>query len=90
MGGMHTRLWGEMHPDFMDALCRCEFAYANFRTKPRLASRHHDAIRDDRDGAAANTNATASLHCCGNALVREQQPLLRKKKHPPSRKRMKL
>ncbi len=42
MGGMHTWLFGELHPDFMDALHAAgEFADADFGTQPCLASHGH-------------------------------------------------
>ncbi len=42
MGGMHAWLWGEIHPDFMDALMPLgSLPDANFRPQPRVAARHH-------------------------------------------------
>jgi homoserine O-acetyltransferase len=50
MGGMHTWLWGEEHPDFMDALTPlASLPNANFRTQSgcgeRSASTRFDWIR---------------------------------------------
>ena len=54
MGGMHTRLWGQMHPDFMDALLPLASLPAQISGRNRVWRRLIiDAIRTDpewRDG----------------------------------------
>jgi homoserine O-acetyltransferase len=41
MGGMHTWLWGELHPDFMDALMPLASLPTQIRTQSRLAPHYH-------------------------------------------------
>ena len=50
MGGMHTWMWGEMYPDFMDALMPLASAPAEIAGRNRIFRRMIiDAIRDDPD-----------------------------------------
>jgi homoserine O-acetyltransferase len=50
MGGMHTWIWGEMHPDFMDALMPLACLPAQIAGRNRVWRRMIiDAIRDDPD-----------------------------------------
>jgi homoserine O-acetyltransferase/O-succinyltransferase len=50
MGGMHTWLWGEMHPDFMDALMPLASLPAQISGRNRVWRRVViDAIRNDHD-----------------------------------------
>src|SRR5438045_4604499 len=48
MGGMHTWLWGEMHPDFMDALLPLASSPTQISGRTRAGRRIiHEAIRHD-------------------------------------------
>ena len=78
MGGMHTWLWGEMHPDFMDALMPLASLPTQISGRNRAWRRVIiDAIRNDPAWQGGLQNATAkSAHRRGNALVHEQQPRL--------------
>ena len=50
MGGMHTWLWGETHPDFMDALMPLASLPAPIAGRNRMWRKMAmDAIRDDPD-----------------------------------------
>jgi homoserine O-acetyltransferase len=50
MGGMHTWLWGEMHPDFMDALMPLASLPTQISGRNRVWRRAIiDAVRDDPD-----------------------------------------
>jgi len=50
MGGMHTWMWGEMYPDFMDALMPLACAPVEIAGRNRIFRRMIiDAIRDDPD-----------------------------------------
>jgi homoserine O-acetyltransferase/O-succinyltransferase len=59
MGGMHTWLWGELHPDFMDALMP-------LASLPTQISGRNRAWR-------VQNPATQPAHSCRDALVHEQQ-----------------
>ena len=71
MGGMHTWLWGELHPDFMDALMPLASLPTQISGRNRAWRRMIiDSIRSDpawSDAAAESSNS------CRNALVHEQQ-----------------
>jgi homoserine O-acetyltransferase len=50
MGGMHTWLWGELHPDFVDALMPLASVPAAIAGRNRMIRRMMiDSIRDDPD-----------------------------------------
>ena len=76
MGGMHTWLWGETHPDFMDALMPLASLPTQISGRNRAWRRMIiDAIRNDPEWHGGDyTSATAeSAHGRGDALVHEQQ-----------------
>ena len=76
MGGMHTWLWGELHPDFMDALMPLASLPTQISGRNRAWRRMViDAIRNDPawDGGEYKTAATQPAHRCRDALVHEQQ-----------------
>jgi len=83
MGGMHTWLWGEQHPDFMDALlplaCLPSQICARNRVWRRIIC---DAIRNDPDWRGGDyqrqppslrTAAQVLFLMAGNPLLRLQQ-----------------
>jgi homoserine O-acetyltransferase len=56
MGGMHTWLWGQMHPEFMDALLPLASLPTQIAGRNRAWRRVIiDAIRNDPNGKAATT-----------------------------------
>jgi pimeloyl-ACP methyl ester carboxylesterase len=58
MGGMHSWVWGEMFPDFMDALMPLACQPVAIVGRNRLwRDMAMDAIRNDRSGRAATTPA---------------------------------
>ena len=65
MGGMHTWLWGETHPDFMDALLPlASLPDPDLGAKPGLAADHHRRHpQRPRVGRAATT--ATSRRACG-------------------------
>ncbi len=76
MGGMHTWLWGELHPDFMDALMPLACLPTQISGRNRAWRRIViDAIGNDPawNNGEYKTPTAESAHCCGNALVHEQQ-----------------
>ena len=77
MGGMHTWLWGELHPDFMDALMPLASLPTQISGRNRVWRRIIiDAIRDDPDweGGDYRDPAAGAAHRRGDALLHEQQP----------------
>lgn len=64
MGGMHTWLWGELHPDFMDALMPLASLPTQISGRNRVWRRMIiDAIRDDPDWRQGEyTQQPAALH----------------------------
>ena len=59
MGGMHTWLWGQMHPDFMDALLPLASLPTQISGRNRVWRRLIiDAIRTDPDWLAGNYGKT--------------------------------
>ena len=77
MGGMHTWLWGELHPDFMDALMPLASVPTQISGRNRAWRRMViDAIRNDPAwNGGEYTSATAEpAHRCRDAVVNEQQP----------------
>ena len=88
MGGMHTWLWGELHPDFMDALMP-------LASLPRQVSGRNrgwrriiiDAIRNDPDWRGGDYPAAAgqppSLRTAAEMLwFMSSNPVLRQKEAP--------
>ena len=85
MGGMHTWLWGERHPDFMDALMPLaslptEIAGRN-RVWRRLIS---DAIRHDPawQGGAYNTQPPSLRTAAEMLFFMSSNPVLRQREAP--------
>src|SRR3989440_3175932 len=85
MGGMHTWLWGEIHPDFMDAL----MPLASFPTQ--ISGRNRawrriiiDAIRNDPAWSSGDYKMQPpSLHTAAEMLwFMSSNPLLRQKEGP--------
>ena len=78
MGGMHTWLWGELHPDFMDALMPLASLPTQISGRNRAWRRMViDAIRNDPawnggDYPASRTT-TEPAHRRRDAVVHEQQ-----------------
>ena len=76
MGGMHTWLWGEIHPEFMDALMPLACLPTQISGRNRVWRRIIiDAIRNDPawDERRLQNAAAKSAHGSGDALVHEQQ-----------------
>src|SRR5204863_3531873 len=85
MGGMHTWLWGETHPDFMDALMALASLPAQISGRNRAWRRMIiDAIRHDpewRDGDY--TAQPQSLRTAAQMLwLMSSNPVLRQKESP--------
>src|SRR5437016_5655711 len=85
MGGMHTWLWGELHPDFMDAL----MPLASLPTQSSGRNRGWrrviiDAVRNDPDWHAGDYTAQPpSLRTAAEMLwVMSSNPVLRQKEAP--------
>lgn len=85
MGGMHTWLWGELHPDFMDALLPLASLPTQISGRNRAWRRMViDAIRHDPswDGGDYNTQP-ASLRTAAEMLwLMSSNPVLRQKDAP--------
>src|SRR5437667_1785065 len=85
MGGMHTWLWGELHPDFMDALMPLACLPTQISGRNRAWRRIIiDAIRNDPawNGGEYKTQP-ASLHTAAEMLwFMSSNPLLRQKEAP--------
>ena len=77
MGGMHTWLWGELHPDFMDALMPLASLPTQISGRNRAWRRMViDAIRNDpawNGGEYPEAAAAQPAHRCRDAVVHEQQ-----------------
>ena len=76
MGGMHTWLWGELHPEFMDALMPLASLPTQISGRNRAWRRTViDAIRNDPawNGGEYKNAAAQHAHCRRDALVHEQQ-----------------
>ena len=86
MGGMHTWLWGERHPDFMDALMPLASpADADLGPQPRVATHHHRRHpRRSANGRAANyPHQPQSLQLAAEVLFfMSSNPVLRHKAMP--------
>jgi homoserine O-acetyltransferase len=79
MGGMHTWVWGEAYPDFMDALCPLASLPAPIAGRNRMLRRMiMDSIRSDpewKNGnyeSQPNAGLTAAIHAL---LVMVSSPL---------------
>jgi homoserine O-acetyltransferase/O-succinyltransferase len=85
MGGMHTWLWGELHPDFMDALMPLASLPTQISGRNRAWRRMViDAIRNDPswDGGEYKTQP-ASLRTAAEMLwFMSSNPVLRQKDAP--------
>ncbi len=85
MGGMHTWLWGELHPDFMDALMPLASLPTQISGRNRAWRRMViDAIRNDPawDGGEYKTQPP-SLHSAAEMLwFMSSNPVLRQKDAP--------
>lgn len=83
MGGMHAWLWGQMYPDFMDALMPLASVPAQIAGRNRMWRRiAMDAIRNDpgwRNGsydtqpAGLRTAAIVLAYVSSNPVVRQQE-----------------
>ena len=85
MGGMHTWLWGELHPDFMDALMPLASLPTQISGRNRVWRRMViDAIRNDPawNGGEYKTQPP-SLHTAAEMLwFMSSNPVLRQKDAP--------
>src|SRR6266567_82142 len=88
MGGMHTWLWGELHPDFMDALMPLASLPTQISGRNRAWRRTViDAIRNDRAWSGGEYPAGAgqppSLRTAAEMLwFMSSNPVLRQKEVP--------
>ncbi len=85
MGGMHTWLWGEMHPDFMDALLPLASLPTQISGRNRAWRRIIiDAIRNDPAWDGGNYKAQPpSLRTAAEMLwLVSSNPILRQKEAP--------
>ncbi|MFN2622902.1 MAG: alpha/beta fold hydrolase [Chthoniobacterales bacterium] len=89
MGGMHTWLWGETHPDFMDALMPLASLPTQISGRNRAWRRVLiDAIRNDPDWKGGDYSAQPpSLHTAAEMLwLMSSNPILRQKEVPDLKK----
>jgi homoserine O-acetyltransferase/O-succinyltransferase len=85
MGGMHTWLWGELHPDFMDALMPLASLPTQVAGRNRVWRRIMiDAIRNDPEWHGGDyTHAPQSLNTATGVLwLMSSNPVLRQKETP--------
>jgi homoserine O-acetyltransferase/O-succinyltransferase len=85
MGGMHTWLWGELHPDFMDALMPLASLPTQISGRNRAWRRIViDAIRNDPDwGGGEYKTQPPSLRTAAEMLwFMSSSPVLRQKEAP--------
>jgi len=85
MGGMHTWLWGETHPDFMDALMPLASLPTQISGRNRAWRRVLiDAIRNDPDWKGGEySSQPPSLHTAAEMLwLMSSNPVLRQKDAP--------
>src|SRR5437773_4707445 len=85
MGGMHTWLWGESHPDFMDALIRLASLQTQISGRNRAWRRIViDAIRNDPDWRGGDYKTQPpSLRTAAEMLwFMSSNPVLRQKEAP--------
>src|ERR1043166_3447543 len=89
MGGMHTWLWGETHPDFMDALLPLASLPTQISGRNRAWRRVIiDAIRNDPDWKGGEyTSQPPSLRTAAEMLfLMSSNPVLRQKEAPDLKK----
>jgi homoserine O-acetyltransferase len=89
MGGMHTWLWGESHPDFMDALMPLASLPTQISGRNRAWRRVIiDAIRNDPEWRGGEYSAQPqSLRTAAQMLwLMSSNPVLRQKEAPDLRK----
>jgi homoserine O-acetyltransferase len=85
MGGMHTWLWGELHPDFVDALMPLASLPTQISGRNRAWRRMIiDAIRNDPDWRGGDYTAQPpSLRTAAEMLwLMSSNPVLRQKEAP--------
>jgi homoserine O-acetyltransferase/O-succinyltransferase len=85
MGGMHSWLWGELHPDFMDALMPLASLPTQISGRNRAWRRIiTDAIRNDPDWRGGDyANQPPSLRTAAEMLwFMSSNPVLRQKEAP--------
>jgi len=85
MGGMHTWLWGEQHPDFMDALMPLASVPAQISGRNRIWRRIViDAIRNDPEWKGGNYTVQPQSLRTAAAMLRfmGQNPVLHQKAAP--------
>jgi homoserine O-acetyltransferase len=85
MGGMHTWLWGELHPDFMDALMPLASLPTQVAGRNRVWRRIlSDAIRNDPEWRGGSyTQEPQSLNTAAGFLwLMSSNPVLRQKEAP--------
>jgi homoserine O-acetyltransferase len=85
MGGMHTWLWGELHPDFMDALMPLASLPTQISGRNRVWRRIIiDAIRNDPDWQSGDyEKQPPSLRTAAEMLwFMSSNPVLRQKEAP--------
>jgi len=85
MGGMHTWMWGELHPDFMDALMPLASLPTQVAGRNRVWRRVlSDAIRNDPEWRGGNyTQEPQSLNTAAGFLwLMSSNPVLRQKDAP--------
>jgi homoserine O-acetyltransferase len=85
MGGMHTWLWGELHPDFMDALMPLASLPTQISGRNRVWRRTIiDAIRNDPDWRGGDyATQPPSLRTAAEMLwFMSSNPVLRQKEAP--------
>ena len=85
MGGMHTWLWGELHPDFMDALMPLACLPSQISGRNRVWRRMIiDAIRNDPawDGGEYKTQPPSLRTAAEILWFMSSNPVLRQKEAP--------
>jgi homoserine O-acetyltransferase len=85
MGGMHTWLWGEVHPDFMDALLPLASLPAQIAGRNRLWRRVIiDAVRNDPDwkGGEYRSQPPSLRTAAEMLMLMSSNPVLRQKEAP--------
>jgi homoserine O-acetyltransferase len=85
MGGMHTWMWGELHPEFMDALMPLASLPAQISGRNRAWRRIIiDAIRNDPawDGGEYKTQPPSLRTAAGMLWFMSSSPVLRQKEAP--------
>jgi homoserine O-acetyltransferase len=85
MGGMHSWLWGQTYPDFMDALVPLASLPTQISGRNRMWRRMvSDAIRTDPgwEGGEYNTQPHGLRFAAGMVLLMSSSPLVRQKQAP--------